>query len=527
MKKLLDNLKSIIRNWKFKKEYFFLFLICLLFLITRLFKITEIPPSLYWDEASIGYNAYSVLLTGKDEWGEVLPLHFRAFGEFKLPIYIYSVAVAIKIFGFNDLSVRLPAVLFSFGSLILIYLITKIFTKNGVSALYSAFFFVISPWGVIITRVGYEVNAGVMFFLMALFFFLRSSKKPLYFLFSVVFHIFAIYSYNSFRIISPIFIICTSLIFIFRNIGKSKIILLYVVGSFILVLFSFIPIYRLYRYDFGNLRYRSVSLQGTLIDKSKKILVNYCSHFSSKFLFISGDLNPRSQVPNWGELYWISLPFLILGLIEYLYKRRNNGYILLTILLLSPIPASLTKESPHALRSFLMFPILAIIFGFGTNYLYGFKLKYKNLLLWGLFLFMFFSFEALGQDIYLNYNQKTSKDWQYGYKKIFKDYIKDDNQYEKIIISDRYAQPYIFTLYYLRYDPTSFRQQVIYNPVDNWGFSSVSGFGKFIFKKVEESNIGKNTLIFSSFEDKLKQNIKPNSEIKFLDSSTAFYIYEK
>ena len=70
---------------------FVLILICLLFLVTRLYKISEIPLSVYWDEASIGYNAYSVLQTGRDEWGEFMPLHFRAFGEFKLPVYVYSV----------------------------------------------------------------------------------------------------------------------------------------------------------------------------------------------------------------------------------------------------------------------------------------------------------------------------------------------------------------------------------------------------------------------------------------------------
>ena len=70
------------------RHYFFLVLLLLLFLTTRLWSMKEAPPSVYWDEASIGYNAFSVSQTLKDEWGEFLPIHFRAFGEFKLPVYI-------------------------------------------------------------------------------------------------------------------------------------------------------------------------------------------------------------------------------------------------------------------------------------------------------------------------------------------------------------------------------------------------------------------------------------------------------
>ena len=334
---------------KFIKNNFVLVLICFLFLGTRLFRISEIPASVYWDEASIGYNAYSVLTTGKDEWGEFIPLHFRAFGEFKLPVYVYSVAVAVKLFGLNEFSVRLPAVLYSFGSLILVYLITKKITKSEISSLFSSFFFTISPWGMIITRVGYEVTSGVFFFLLALYTFFISLKKPKYFLLSMLFHILAIYSYNSFRIISPAFFIVSSLFLL-----KKKNLYIILTSLFILLLF-FIPIYRLFRYDFGGLRYQAVGLQGPLADKGVLFAKNYLSHFSPKFLFVSGDANPRSHVPGWGEFYWISIPVLILGMIS-LAKNISTKYILF-VLLLSVIPAAITKESPHALRSFLMFPV--------------------------------------------------------------------------------------------------------------------------------------------------------------------------
>ena len=127
------------------KNNFLLFFILLFFLITRLYQIESVPASLYWDEASIAVNAYSVALTGRDEWGDLFPLHFRAFGEFKLPVYIYSVAVFEKFLGLSELAVRLPAVLFSFGTILLTYLLAlKIFNQKT-TALLSAFFLSILP----------------------------------------------------------------------------------------------------------------------------------------------------------------------------------------------------------------------------------------------------------------------------------------------------------------------------------------------------------------------------------------------
>lgn len=37
--------------------------------VLRLYKLSDIPVGLYADEASIGYNAYSILKTGRDEHG--------------------------------------------------------------------------------------------------------------------------------------------------------------------------------------------------------------------------------------------------------------------------------------------------------------------------------------------------------------------------------------------------------------------------------------------------------------------------
>src|SRR3990167_2506030 len=158
-----------------------LLLIVILFLCTRFYKISDIPLSLYWDEASIGYNAYSISQDGKGEWGDFLPVHFRAFGEFKLPIYIYSVVPFVKIFGLNELSVRLPAILFSLGIVLLTFLLARKLTDNITTGLWSSFLVTISPWFFIFSRTGYEVTAGLMFYLLGIYLLLSLTRN--YFIF--------------------------------------------------------------------------------------------------------------------------------------------------------------------------------------------------------------------------------------------------------------------------------------------------------------------------------------------------------
>src|SRR3989344_6943662 len=81
------------------KKNLLIFLVILLVFILRFYHLNLTPPSLYWDEASLGYNAYSILKTTRDEHGKFLPLtNFEAFGDYKPPGYIYAAVPSIAIF---------------------------------------------------------------------------------------------------------------------------------------------------------------------------------------------------------------------------------------------------------------------------------------------------------------------------------------------------------------------------------------------------------------------------------------------
>ena len=95
-----------------KKVTFILACIVGLALFLRIYKVTQIPPSLSWDEVSIGYNAYSILKTGRDEHGKFFPVDaFVAYGDYKPVLPVYLTVPFVALFGLNELAVRLPSVI--------------------------------------------------------------------------------------------------------------------------------------------------------------------------------------------------------------------------------------------------------------------------------------------------------------------------------------------------------------------------------------------------------------------------------
>jgi 4-amino-4-deoxy-L-arabinose transferase-like glycosyltransferase len=452
-----------------RNRFIFVFVL-VLFLITRIYKIAEIPPSVYWDEASIGYNAYSIATDLKDEWGVTLPLHFRAFGEFKLPVYIYTVAVFVKAIGLNEYAVRLPAVLYSLGTLIAVYLLTKKITGKESAAILASFILALSPWLFIFSRTGYEATAGLFFFLLGTYLFLLLDKSKYFILAATLSFILSFYSYNSFRIVVPIWIVLL-LAYKFREFTKSRKYIVVLTASLLLFVLSLIPVYRLYKYDSGGARFAEVQITSKM-----DFVKNYFSHFSPQFLFLKGDTNARSQIPGHGQLYLFEGLLVAIGLIAIIKSKKALYFLPLATLLIAPIPAALTKESPHALRAILAAPSFAMISALGAMFLREHLKKFSTVILLIVMAAYYISFEPYLIDFITKYPSETAADWQYQYKQIFASQKSGE-------VSDKYGQPYIFALYYLKYPPAKFRQEVKLNPVSEWGFSKVASFNGFEFSK--------------------------------------------
>jgi len=164
-----------------------LFFILFLALLLRLWKLGGIPPHLTPDEASLGYNAYSILKTGRDEYGELLPIIFKSFGDFKPGLYVYLTVPFVAIFGLTESAVRLPSSLAGVAAVWLIYLfVNKLFEKQKKFSIFNfqfsigeiaAFLLAISPWHIHFSRGAWEANVSLTLSLAGIYLFLRSFKS--------------------------------------------------------------------------------------------------------------------------------------------------------------------------------------------------------------------------------------------------------------------------------------------------------------------------------------------------------------
>ena len=535
-----DYLQVVQKKSFFQTDFFFrtlgLLMLGLFFLVSRFYEIGQNPVSLYWDEASIGYNAFAILETGRDEWGEFLPIHFKAFGEYKLPVYIYSVAISESLFGLTTFAVRLPALLFSFGSLLLLYAISIQLTKSHRVGFFSSFLFIITPWFFLFSRTGYEVSAGLFFFLLGLYFFFLY-KKSLYFLISAVAcFLLALYSYNSFRILIPLIGVLLGFYMLVQSYEEIKRGWKIVVFGLILFLVGCLPIVNLYTSDGGLKRFSDVGIYHNGDSKTQAVGVfvsHYLSHFSPQYLFLSGDENLRSHTGSAGEFFWIQSIFMCVGFVimcwRLLYLRDRNrfscAFFLLGLLVIAPIPAALTRESPHALRSVLLLVPLTILSAIGIVSISE-KVRFRNFFL-GFVVFAFsFLFCIYYYKFITEYPTLSATSWQYEYNVLFSEYGLNFHSYDTVIVSEKYAQPYIFYLFTNRVSPKLFQEERVLNSEPRFQTSAIKQVGNVSFSDIEYSSLPKGRLLIFAHPEEKMEELSITKTIWNPDKTVAFLVYE-
>jgi 4-amino-4-deoxy-L-arabinose transferase-like glycosyltransferase len=523
-----------------------LILIVVLAVFLRFYKITEIP-ALNADEAALGYNAYSLLETGKDEHGESWPLVFKSFGDYKPGVYVYLVMPFIKLLGLTVLAVRLPGLILGVVSVWLIYEISRLVINNKkvssnrwdllgikIFPLLSALMLAISPWHIHFSRGAWETQVATAFLLLGLWAFLRGLKDERWYLIWVMSFVSSIYTYHSMRVVTPL--IGLGMLLIWREEICKKISEIkggkrngyYLVSSVVLGLMLMLPLFTSLSKETGLSRAQGVSIladtgpvwrvnearglhenfdawwvrliHNRLVGYGLRFFDNYLRHFSGNFLFIDGDEIQRNKVPGFGQLYLVSLPFVLLGLIEVIIKRSRNkrNSLILLWLLLAPIPSALTFQSPHALRAFSMIPPWTMITAMGIASCIKYlglqveKFKYYKFL-FIIFYLLFLTLFSWDFGRYLfNYYRLLIPTYpfssQYGFNELVTYVESIKNSYDRIYVTDRYDQPYVLWLFYSQYPPEQFQQEVVLGPGDKFGFATVRDFDKYHFEEIEDFN---------------------------------------
>src|SRR3990167_4100065 len=163
-----------------KNKNIILGIILLVAIFLRFWHLDRVPVALFGDEMDVGYQAYSILKTGKDYYGNSFPIHFHSLAEWRTPLYLYSAVPTVAMWGISPLGVRVPAAVFGVLGIYGLYLLIKELFDNEKVALISALVLAVSPWHVQYSRAGFEVTELLGLLVFGILFFHKGLKNGKY-----------------------------------------------------------------------------------------------------------------------------------------------------------------------------------------------------------------------------------------------------------------------------------------------------------------------------------------------------------
>ncbi|MDQ3239743.1 MAG: glycosyltransferase family 39 protein [bacterium] len=531
--------------------------ILLLALLLRFIKLGQEPVSLDWDEASLGYTAYTLLTNGTDEYGNTWPLSVRSFNDYKPPAYAYLAILPVAIFGLNEFSTRAPSAFLGSLTVIGVFLLTKEFFKkqSGFTnnqtqyiALLAMFVFAISPWHLQFSRAAFEGNIAVFFLTFGMYFLLRwlNPSKSYNAYVCAIFLVGTLYAYHASRLVVPLLLFGIALRY-------RKFFLLHIKTtalSTLLAMLLCIPLLVVIARGTASSRFLSVSIFGqentsqqalvynhedrsqgknllalthnVRVEVFKDFIQGYVNHYSISSMFVTGDVVERHHAPNVGLFYLIELPLMIIGLLYLIKNKFNYKFIFFYWVIIAPIPAAISTGTPHAIRSILFLPIPQIAIAVGIfklvqtdSNISAYKII-KPLVISTIIVAYSFNFAYYLNQYYSHQSVEYAKHWQYGYKELVTYINQNQNIYNKIVITTAYDQPYIYFLFYnkhnigLQINDGSFNQK--YNQIE--------------FRRIDWSNDKnlKNTLLVGGPLEIPENETGTLNTIKFPDGADAFRI---
>lgn len=506
----------------FKNTKLVLIGILLVAFLLRIWQVDKVPVSLFGDELDLGYQAYSILHTGKDYYGNPWPLQFHSIAEYRTPLYLYSAVPTVALFGISPYGVRLPAVIFGVLGIWALYLLVKELTEREDLALVSAAVLTFSPWHLQYSRAGFEVTQLLFFLILGLYFFFRGLKKGGWLWLSVIFLILCPWVYSTAKLFVPILMLF--LLFIYRKeiirLPKKYLIYSCIAG----IVLGFPLVYSIFktpqRFDYisvfsdptieaqiGTLRQRDAAMRGsigtvlnpTIFDKffenkfvfeGKIILEHYSQALSSDFFFIQGDPDLRQSPAGMGEFYKIEAVSMIVGLILFFAHsagKAENVKLKLLIgfwIIAGVLPAALTRDGGnHATRLILILPPFVFLIAYGI--VEGIKLikqTYRKFAVLSYVILFAFCFVMYLHNYYVHYPWDSQVWWHAGYQEAIQDVKALQGNYKTVVISTANEPPWIFFAAWYGYPPADWQRSFpIGSDVNLSGFGKVSHIGKFYF----------------------------------------------
>lgn len=334
--------------------------------IRNLSGLDSAPQGAYVDETSIGYNAWTISTHGVDEHGAHLPLYFTAFGEYKNPVYIYTLSALLRVLPLTITTERLPAAIFGLLTCLFITLIAWRRSRSLPLTTLVLALTALTPWLTVESRVGFEVIsvvAAISAALLCLSIAQDTGGCTWYAAAGTLLGI-AVFAYSTGRV--TVLLLSVALVIAYSMYWKRQKRVWIITLVPVVIAYGVLAGWSAQHPGAITARFNAISIWADgapVLTVAGRFIGNYLTYFGPDFLFVSGDHNPRHNTQFSGMLLWIALPLVLAGLVAA-WRRRDQPLVRFAVLglLVAPVSAALTSESvPHAVRAAVMVPLLLVL----------------------------------------------------------------------------------------------------------------------------------------------------------------------
>lgn len=516
----VKNNKSLFKEYKGEVFLFFIFMIGS---FVRLFAIGKFPNALNVDEASSGYDAFSLMKWGIDRGGNSYPVYLYAWGSGQSVLYSYLMIPVIAVTGLTEYGIRLPMAITGVISLYVFYYLIKNIFDNKKYGIIAMAFLAICPWHIMKSRWGMECNIFPDLILLASLLLVLGLKKKKTGLQVLAFVVLAIssYSYGTSYLFLPVFVLGTLGYLIYKKELTVKKSIIYLLVMFVLcipiIVYIFINTFGLEQITIGK-----VTIPKLLVNRydevstvfSENIFENCVNNLleTLRILILQNDKLEWNAIPQYGLFYLISIVFFVIGLRACVKKYKENNFNqIMNIWMISAIVLCAFCVANINRINIIMIPcVYYIVVG-----LFEFLTKYKKLMVCVVVIYAVLFIEFMYSYVNKDYNKYYT--FTSGVEDVV-DYCKSldvDNIYCKY----SFKEPFMYFMFYGQEDVREYLDTVEYFE-EGRTFDNVRSFGKYKFYLPEE--IEKNSVIIVPKYSGIKYNDESIKKVTI----NQFDIYE-
>lgn len=291
----------------------------------RLYALGRTPYGLNQDEASIGYEAFTLANYGVDRYGNPWPVYPITWGSGGgSPLMIYLAVITTKLFGCNVLSLRLMPAVLGCVTLVLFYLfIRRMFGERA--GLFAAVIISFNPWHLMMSRWELDCNTLPFWLLAAILCMVYGvqRKSTKWYLVSSVLFALCVYAYGSATIVVPVSLVVIAA----YALGRKDLSARQLATAVIVFLIVLIPIGVFYVVNYLGLPDISTPLFSVIKFTGRKSIfyglnAGLLSGMGRSFLYLLRFLTIGSkdteiicsQIPGYGTMYRFTFPLLWIGI---------------------------------------------------------------------------------------------------------------------------------------------------------------------------------------------------------------------